>query len=241
MPLYNVGTYVATDHLLGWHQLTRGRHTVSFICEGKQSQSTGFNLGIDTLILAKVASPLAMGGSRASELRAIGALGERTPAQVDVLVRALGDSDADIREASAWAITQMGDGAQGLVPHLKNSLSDSDPVVRGLAAVALRNVNQAAVPALDTLTNKLRDPDVNVRMMSADAISQFGKKALPALATLIQACEAEGEHVHVLRNLASALGAIGPDAAPALPALRKLQLLPRVRWSAEAAIRAITR
>jgi HEAT repeat protein len=241
MPLYNLETYVATDHLLGWHQLKRGRHTVSFICTGKQSQSTGFNLGIDTLILAKVASPLTMGGTRASELRAIGTLAERTPAQVDTLVSGLGDSDADIREASAWAITQMGDGAKGFVPNLKSSLSDSDPVVRGLAAVALRNVKMAAVPALDTLIGKLKDSDVNVRMMSADAISQFGKKALPALSALIQACAAEGEHVHVLRNLASALGAIGPDAASALPVLRKLQLLPRVRWSAEAAIRDITR
>jgi HEAT repeat protein len=169
----------------------KGHHTVSFICAGKQSQSTGFNFGIDTLILAKVASPVAMGGSRATELRAIGALAERTPAQVDTLVKTLGDSDADIREASAWAITQMGGAAKGLVPHLKNSLSDSDPVVRGLAAVALRNMKMAAVPALDTLMDKLKDPDVNVRMMSADAISQFGKKAFPALSTLIQACDME--------------------------------------------------
>ncbi len=239
IPLYNVETYVAVDHLLGWHQLKKGRHTLSFICKGKQTQSNGFNLGIDTLILAKVASPAAMGGARASDLRAAGALGPGAVAQADKLTKALRDSDPEVRQAAVWAITQMGSAASGLAADLTLSLSDSDPVVRGLAAVALRNLKMAAMPALTVLIDKLRDPDANVRMMSADAISQFGKQALPALSTLIQACQVEGEQVHVLRNLASALGAIGPDAAPALPVLKKLQVFPRVRWSAEAAIRDI--
>jgi hypothetical protein len=43
----------------------------------------------------------------------------------------------------------------------------------------------------------------------------------------------------VLRSVADALGAIGPAAASALPALEELRKLPRVRWAAEAALKKI--
>ena len=45
--------------------------------------------------------------------------------------------------------------------------------------------------------------------------------------------------VHVLRACATAPGAIGPAAAPALPVLREIAKQPRVQWAAEAAIRSI--
>ena len=57
---------------------------------------------------------------------------------------------------------------------------------------------------------------------------------------LIAACEVPDQHVHVLRSLADALGAIGPAAAAALPVLRDLQKMPRVAWAATAAIRRIS-
>ncbi len=237
--LYNVETYVAADHLLGWHELKKGNHTLSFICKGKQTQSSGYNLGIDTLILAKVASPAPMGGAKAAEMRAIGALGVEGAKQAERLRQGLADSDPFVREAAVWAITQTGGKAGGFATDLIRGLSDDDPVVRGLAALSLRNAGESALPALKILIERLKDSDANVRMMAADAIAQQGRNALPALPPLVAACEVGGEQVHVLRNLASALGAIGPDAASALPALRKLQALPRVRWSAEAAVRKI--
>jgi hypothetical protein len=43
----------------------------------------------------------------------------------------------------------------------------------------------------------------------------------------------------VQRAIADALGALGPQAKAALPLLEQLQTLPRVRWSARAAIRKI--
>jgi HEAT repeat protein len=48
------------------------------------------------------------------------------------------------------------------------------------------------------------------------------------------------EQVHVLRAVAAALGSIGkPAATPALPLLRELTKMPRVRWAAESAMRKI--
>jgi len=126
-----------------------------------------------------------------------------------------------------------------LASQISICLSDEDPVVRGLAALALRNAGSAALPFLNVLVGGLKDTDANVRMMSADAIARQGKSALPALPALIEAGQVPGEQVPVLRNVAAALGAIGPEAASALPVLEKLQGHPRIRWSAEAAIRQI--
>ncbi len=93
------------------------------------------------------------------------------------------------------------------------------------------------MPALITA---LKDNDPNVRLMSANAIAAIGADAASAVPALIAAGSVKGEHVHVLRACASALGAIGkPAAAPAVPVLKDLARIPRVRWAAEAALRNI--
>ncbi len=51
---YHTEIYVAEDHLLGWMKLSKGRHTVTFVCAGRHPESTGYSLGLDTLILARV-------------------------------------------------------------------------------------------------------------------------------------------------------------------------------------------
>jgi hypothetical protein len=184
--------YVAADHLLGWKRLAKGEHMLTFVCTGKDPRSSGYNLGIDTLILAR-----------------IGQVASVSPPP---------------RFTPRTAISALG---------------DPDPVIRGLAALTVRDAGTAAYPALDLLIARLKDSDENVRLMSADAIARQGKHAAPAVPALIAACEVSGEHVHVLRSAASALGAIGPNAAPALPVLHKLEAIPRVRWAARAAIREI--
>lgn len=190
--------YVAEDHLLGWARLTRGRHTLSFLCRGKNVRSTDFRLGLDTLILARVASPDATAGQREQAV-------------------------ARLRDPKA----------------LIAALSDPDPVIRGLAAVGLRDAGPEARGGLEALIGRLKDDDTGVRMAAADAIAALGAAARPALDPLLAACQIEGQHPHVQRSVSAALGAIGPAAAPALPCLRKLEGIPRVRWAASAAIRKI--
>ncbi len=192
--------YVAEDHLLGWTRLTHGRHTLSFLCRGRNARSSGYSLGLDTLILARVASPEKSAGERET------------------------------------AVVRLSD-PQALI----TALSDTDPVIRGLAAVRLRETGPAAPGALDALIGRLRDDDTGVRMAAADAIAKVGEAARPALDPLLAACREDGQHPHVQRSVASALGAIGPAAAPAIPCLRKLQEIPRVRWAASAAIRKIAK
>ena len=126
------------------------------------------------------------------------------------------------------------------VPDLIRTLEAGDPVLRGVAALALRDMGTRAQPALPALAKALRDPDTGVRMVAADAIARQGHSALAVLDALIAAGAVPGEHAHVQRSVAIALGAIGPDAAPALTMLRELEKIPRVRPTAATAIRQIT-
>jgi hypothetical protein len=49
--------YVAKDRALGMLTLKRGRHTLSFICVGKDPHSLGYNFGINDVALEKVPTP----------------------------------------------------------------------------------------------------------------------------------------------------------------------------------------
>jgi hypothetical protein len=145
---------------------------------------------------------------------------------------------------AAWAASAQAKEPRvpaGNLADLSRALtSDPDPVTRGLAAIALRDQGGAALPALPALADALKDNDVAIRMMSANAIAAIGHGAAPAVPALIAAGSAKGEHVHVLRSVAAALGNIGkPAAAPALPLLRELAKIPRVSWAAETAVRKI--
>jgi len=191
-------TYVGLAHQVGWVRLSKGRHTLTYVCQGKREASAGYNLGVDNIILAKVGPEAWAATAKVTE--------PRVPA--------------------------------GNVADLGRALTaDPDPVTRGLAALALRNQGQEALPALPALMAALKDRDVCVRMMSANALAAIGQDAAPAAPVLIAAGSVEGEQVHVLRAVAAALGSIGkPAAVPALPLLRELAKIPRVRWAAESAI-----
>ncbi len=197
---YALETQVGVDYQVGWPRLTKGRHTLTFVCKGKREDSSGYTVGVDDIVLAKTG-------------------------------------------AAAWAAAakiQEPRVPSGSVADLAKALSDPNPVTRGLAALALRNEGKAALPALPELQKALADPDPNVRMMSGNAIAAIGKDAAPAVPALMTACSVKNEQIHVLRACAGALGAIGkPAATPALPLLKELAKMPRVKWAADRAIQNI--
>lgn len=232
---YFTEMYVAEDHLLGWQELTAGRHVLTLICTGKDARSTGYDVGIDTLILARIASPLEMGGERAATLRRVSGQSV-SPAEMTAGLTA---QDEYVREAAAWAFTQRKQTARQHSDALMQALHDSDAVVRGLSILALSKCTGCAERALQELSAALHDSDENVRLAAADAIATIGAAAAPAVPQLIESCNRPGEHVHVLRSLAKALGNTGAAAAPAIPVLEKLQRIPRVEWPAREAITKI--
>jgi hypothetical protein len=242
---YYLETYVGEDRLLGWRTLSQGRHTVSFVCAGKNPLSSNYLLGLDTFVLSRVASAdhpgrnTASSDDRADAIRRVGSR-DASAADLKSLIDALSAPGEEVREAAAWSLTQAGTAAAPAVPALTRAMGDADPIVRGLAALALRDAGStAAAPALDTLIAHLSDADENVRMMSAQAIAIHGPRAAPAIAALIAIAQTPGQHPHVLRSVADALGLIGAAAREALPALRELQKIPRVRWAADLAIKRI--
>ena len=237
---YFAETYVAEDHLIGWATLAKGRHTLTFVCVGKNSAATGFNLGIDTFVLATLAPPDAADaiGERAEAIRAIADQSTAGPdgrARADAALR---DPDAEVRAAAAWTLGQL-KGSPRSIQALTTALGDPDAVVRGLAAIALRNAGTAAAPALEPLLRSLRDEEIGVRMIAAQALGHLRDPS--AIDPLIAAAREPGQNVHVLRSVADALGEIGSAAERALPALREMQRIPRATWNATAAIKKIER
>ena len=195
---YALETYVGADYQVGWPRLTKGRHTLTFVCLGKREDSSGYVLGVDDIVLAKTGTAAWAAAANVKE--------PRVPA--------------------------------GGVAGLAKALSDPSPVTRGLAAMALRDHGNEAQPALSALTACLKDADPNVRLMCGNAIAALGKDAATAVPALMAACSVKGEQIHVLRACASALGAIGkPAAVPAVPLLKELAKMPRVRWAAENALK----
>jgi hypothetical protein len=198
---YALETYVGLAYQVGWVRLTQGRHALTFVCLGKREASSGYNLGVDNIILARVGPEAWAAASKVKEL-----------------------------PVPTGSMAELG----------QTLTSDPDPVTRGLAAVSLRDQGKASLVALPSLMAALKDADVCVRMMSANAIAAIGPDAAPATTSLIAAGSAKDEQVHVLRSIAAALGSIGkPAATPALPLLKELTRIPRVRWAAESAIRKI--
>ncbi|MBN2580048.1 MAG: DUF2961 domain-containing protein [Pirellulales bacterium] len=197
---YALETFVGLAYQVGWPHLTKGRHTLTFVCLGKNQASSGYNLGVDDIILAKV-GPAAWAAA------------------------------ANVKEPRL----PTGDAAD-----LGRFLSDPNPVTRGLAALALRDKGREALPALPALMAALKDGDPDVRFMSGNAIGAIGREAEAAVPALIAAASVKNEDVRALRSYALALGAIGkPAAVSALPVLKELAKIPRVRWAAEASIKKL--
>ncbi len=198
---YAAETYVGLAHQVGWVRLSKGPHTLTFVCLGKREASTGYNLGVDNIVLARVGPDAWAAAERIQAPR-----------------------------VPSGSVTELGQILR----------SDPDPVARGLAAVALRDRGTTSLQALPALEAGLKDSDAGVRMMSANALAAVGPDAAPAVPALIAAGSVKDEQVHVLRSVAAALGSIGkPAAVWALPLLRELAKIPRVRWAAESAIRKI--
>jgi hypothetical protein len=234
-------TYVGADHFVGWFDLEAGDHTLTFICTGRDPRSSGYGLGVDNLVLARIgpdAWPGAGGIDPAAE--AILAVAELPQAdlkgQLPTIQAALVANDPAVRRSALQVLIERGLLSDVPVQEFGDLLSDPDPVVRGLSAVALRDLGPAGEAVMQDLIAALSDPDENVRIAAADAIATKGPTAIVAIPALIHACQVKGEEVHVQRSLVSALGAIGPPAREALPVLRELAQIPRVSWPAEAAI-----
>jgi hypothetical protein len=164
---YFTEVYVAEDHLLGWPRLTAGRHQLTFICAGRNQASTGYDLGIDTLVLARVASPVTVE--------------DPLPKRGEEMA-ALESADPIVRGLAALGVA----GRKEAVPRLTALLADEDENVRLASAESLAAAGPAAAPAVAALMQAAQRPGEHVQVLRpiAKALGRIGKAAEPALPVL---------------------------------------------------------
>lgn len=202
---------VAIEYPLGWLQLTKGRHTLSFICTGKDSRSSGYNLGVNDVVLERVPNP---GLTEEAMLKLPVAPGASGP-----VYRGVGLS-AYLREyrksgspALLRAIGSFGEDAAPAAEDAAKALREGGPELKVAAAWALSQMgrataaNRAAVGALEAA---LADGNANVRSLAAVALRALGRGAKPALAGLVKSLDDSSAYVRALA--ADSIGNVGPDA-----------------------------
>ncbi len=152
-------------------------------------------------------------------------LGPKSDEAVAALLRSLkDDEDARVRRTVAAGLTTVlrrGHCTEAIVDGLAAAASgDDEASVRAGAATALGFVDKHKETAVKALAAALKDRYGNVRQAAAQALLQLGEDSKGALAPLVAALDSD-TYPKVAWYAAGALGAIGPPAAEAVPALIK--------------------
>jgi hypothetical protein len=217
--------YVAVEYPLGWLNLAKGRHTLSFVCVGKDSRSSGYNVGINDVILERVPeNPAVQEESLSADVDVTPGVPVYRGIPLEHYTGELGRASGVGRANLLRAIGAFGPDAGGAVAQVGKALEDADPEVRAAAAWALSQMGQTAVPAVEGLQRTLEDPSPHVRSLAAIALRAMGPAAAPAISALVKALNDSSWYVRALA--ADALGNIGPAAKPAVRALSDRLLSP---------------
>lgn len=214
---YLTELYVARDRTLGIFSLSKGRHTLTFVCQGKDPRSVGYNLGVNDVVLQRVPDAEAT----EEDLDRDEGAGAATAAVVfrgrplSYYAAKLKSGNGSERLKAVRAIGYFGSDGASAVPELTAALTDPSPDIRSGAAASLGLIGSAS--AVPSLAKALSDPDARVRCLSAIALEDMGPRAAPAVPQLAQALNDPVNYVRI--PAADALGAIGPGAAAAVPAL----------------------
>ncbi len=211
---------VAVDRPLGWFELTQGRHVITFVCAGKDERSSGYNLGLNAVVLERI--PTGSDGTSAPMTP-----GEDRPAPggpvlfrghpLTFYLEKLGKAGPSERADRLRAIGTFGPDAAGAASVLAGALRDDAEEDRAAAAWALSQIGPGAAESVEALATALTDPNARVRGLAAVALRNVGPKAAAAIPALVRAL---GDPVETVRfPAADAIGAIGPAAGAAVPAL----------------------
>jgi HEAT repeat protein len=211
--------YVARDRALGMETLTKGRHTLTFVCMGKDPHSLGYNFGLNDIVLEKVSDTSTQVEAQPETTSEVatdtGPVYRGRPLSY-YLTKLKGASGAE-RIRLIYAVGEFGSDGAEAVPTLNSALAESDSDVRAAAVSSLAKIgadNPAGIPGL---IKALQDSDSRIRGLAGLALKSIGPKAAPAVTQLATTLNDHEESVRVAA--AEALGAIGPAASAAVPTL----------------------
>jgi D-arabinan exo alpha-(1,3)/(1,5)-arabinofuranosidase (non-reducing end) len=176
---YAPETYVGMDYQIGWPRLSKGRHTLTFLCLGKNAASSGYNLGVDDIILARTGPS---GWAMASAVKA-----PKIPSgSVADIAKSLDDPDAITRGLAALELRNRKAESKPALDALASKLKDPDVIVRMMSANAIGTMGPEAAGAVPALTAACRiETEVtHVLRACAAALGEIGKAARPALPVL---------------------------------------------------------
>jgi hypothetical protein len=175
---YAMETYVGMDYQIGWPRLSRGRHTLTFVCLGKNAASSGYNLGVDNLILARTGPA---GWAKATAVKA-----PLVPESVSGLASALNDPDPVAGGRPARGLRNKGRAAKPALGALITKLKDPDVIVRMMSANAIGAMGPQAASAVPALiaTCRIENEVTHVLRACAAALGEIGPAASPALPAL---------------------------------------------------------
>jgi len=214
--------YVAKDRALGMVNLTRGRHTLSFVCTGKDPHSVGYNFGLNDVVLEKVPSLV----EEVDQVRTDEAPVSANSSSAGPIYRGhplsyyLAKLNSAPRGQKASVLQAIGeftsDGAPA-IQRLDSFLSDDSTDVRAAAISSLAKIGADNPSGIPGLIKGLSDSDPTIRGLSALALKSIGPNAAAATTQLAQSLSDPMESVRVAAG--EALGAIGPAASAVTPAL----------------------
>ena len=211
--------YVAVDRPLGWLTLSKGRHILSFICVGRDSRSSGFNFGLNDVVLERIPeqpSVSARGSLAAAHTSPANVVYRNRP--LESYVQDLKHAPANGRANALRSLGAFGPDAQSALDEIARALGDPEPEVRIAASWALSQMGPAGAGAVGHLRKSLvADGDPRVRSMAAVALRSIGPKAADAVPELIRALRDSAAYVRA--PAADALGSIGPGAKAAVTPL----------------------
>jgi hypothetical protein len=174
-------TYVGLAHQVGWVRLTKGRHNLTFVCLGKREGSSGYNLGVDNIVLAKIGTDAWTTAAKVKEPHV------PTGSFVELGQVLMSDPDSVARGLAAAALRDRGKTSLPALPSLIAALKDSDVSVRMMSANAIAAIGRDAFQAAPALiaAGSVKDEQVHVLRSIAAALGSIGKPAAtPALPLL---------------------------------------------------------